>query len=321
MKRIIATIAVIAIAASVNAQRLFEGVATYRMSMNGSSATSVSTTYYRGQDKVTDMPQNKMKTIFLAEKKMQYAVMGMMGKPIVSSQVVDPDTMSAPLFEIASGLETVGNHRCLRVSYETPKVKVTTWLDTAYRIPFHYALDDAIPYGLPVRTETRMQMNGMAMETVSELVAVVAGGVDDALFAVPSTDGAVTLSADADGKPVLHGDTTGLYAPVHTERLVAVDSAGFRAAVAKGRVVCMLTATWCGPCRLMYPRLDAVAQRIGNGVRFVKFDIDQSPALARELGAVSIPVVILFDDGRELRRLISAAHSEDDLLRFVRGED
>lgn len=320
MKKILLILAVLLCVVPVISQDLFHGVATYRMSMGNASATTY-TTYYRGHDQLTDMPQSKMKTLYIAEQKTMFTVMGMMGKPIVSSRAFDPDTMEVPLFDVADGIEVVAGHRCIRVSYEDGNAMVseqcTVWLDTSYHIPFHYGLDDEIPYGLPVRTETKMNMKGQRMETQSELVSVVSGDVEDAMFVVPGTDGAVWMTLDADGNPTWSGDTTGLYAPIHSKLIEEVDSTGFCRAIANGKTVCMFTAVWCGPCRLMYPRLEAVAKQLGKGYRFIKVDIDRCPTIAREYGCMTIPVVILFENGKEQRRITSAAYSGDDILRFL----
>ena len=309
---------------AASAQGLWSGVATYSNWMVGGGSATTYTSYYRGMDVMTDMPQTKTKTLFLSSEKKQYTVMGMMGMPIVTSRDFDPDTMSMPLLDVADGLELVAGHNCIRVSYEGGNEmyseETTVWLDTTYRIPFLYSLDDEVPYGLPIRTEIRMKMKGQTMDMVSELMSVVEGVVDDAIFAVSSTEGAVTMSVDADGNPVLSGDTAGLFAPVHSDLLTEVDSVGFRTAIASGKTVCMFTAVWCGPCRLMYPRLEAVAKRFGSGYRFLKVDIDRCPTIAREYGCLTIPVVILFENGKELRRITSAVHSEEDIYRFITGE-
>ncbi len=324
MRQIVSLLVCMLAMGAVNAQTLFEGVVTYRMSMGGASPTTY-TTYYRAGDQLTDMPQSKMKMLYLAKEKTMYTVMGMLGKPVVSSRKFAPDTMDMPLFDVADGIEVIAGHRCIRVSYESGNAmgseQTTVWLDTSYHIPFHYGLDDDIPYGLPVRTETRMNMKGQNMETVKELVSVVAGEVEDALFVAPGTEGSVWLSADADGKPILSGDTTGIFAPVHSEMITEVDSIGFRTAIARGKTVCMFTAVWCGPCRLVYPRLEAVAKRLGRDYRFLKVDIDQCPTIAHKYGCMAIPVVILFEDGKEMRRITSAAHGEEDIYRFItKGE-
>lgn len=314
-------VAVIMLSSSLHAQKKWNGAVTYSNWMIGGGSATNYTSYYRGADVMTDMPQTKTKTLFLAEKKKQYTVSTMMGKPIVTSRNFDPDTMEVPLFNIADWLETVAGHSCIRVSYEAGNdvysEETTVWLDTSYHIPFYYSIDDEAPYGLPVRTEMRMKMNGQTMDVVAELVSVVEGEVDDALFAVPSTEGAVTISVNAEGKLTYSGDTTGLFAPIHSKLIENVDSTGFRKAIANGKTICMFTAVWCGPCRLMYPRLESVAKQLGKGNRFIKVDIDHCPTVANEYNCMTIPVIILFEDGKELRRLTSAAYSEEDIMNFI----
>jgi len=297
-----------------SAQELFNGVVTYKMSINGASAQTY-TVYYRGHDQMTDMPHNKMRTLYLSEEKKMYSIMSMMGKPVVSSFDFDAEALSGELFDESIPTEEIAGHHCLRITTdsgnEAMEGTVTVWLDTSYHIASQYGL------GLPVRTETRMEMKGHMMETVSELVSVVAGEVDDALFAIPGKEGTIWMSIDADGNPVISGDTTGLYAPIHSKRIDEVDSVGFRKAIAKGKTVCMFTAVWCGPCRLMYPRLENVAKQLGRGYRFIKVDIDRCRTIAKAYDCMTIPVVILFEDGKELRRITSAAYSEEDILKFV----
>ncbi len=299
-----------------SAQELFNGVVTYKMSMNGASA-QLYTVYYRGRDYMTDMPLTKLRTLYLSEEKKMYSIMSMMGKPMVSSFDFDAEPLHGKIFDDSAPTEEIAGHQCIRITSdndnETMEGKVTIWLDTSYHIASQYGL------GLPVRTETRMQMQGRTMETVSELVSVVEGEVDDALFAVPGKEGVVWMTIDADGNPVISGDTTGLYAPVHSERIEEVDSVGFRNAIANGKTVCMFTAVWCGPCRLMYPRLENVAKQLGRGYRFIKVDFDRCRTIAQEYDCMTIPVVILFEDGKELRRITSAAYGEEDILKFVEG--
>lgn len=301
------------------AQELFHGMAVYQMSMGKASAQTY-TTYYRGQDIMTEMPQSKMRTLYLESERCMYNVMGMMGKPMVNRYDVNLSTMEVPLFDIGDELQSIDGHSCLRVSYSTGNTRCTTWLDTGYHIPFYYGLDENIRHGLPVRTETSTSMRGMTTKSVTELVSIVAGRVDDALFAVPAKDNVVMMSMDGDGNIIAEGDTTGLFSPVATARLKEVDSLGFRSAIAQGRTVCIMSARWCGPCRLVYPRLENVAKRLGDSHRFILLDIDKNRALAKEYNSVSIPVVILFENGKELRRISSSAYSEDDLFKFIAGE-
>jgi thioredoxin 2 len=65
-------------------------------------------------------------------------------------------------------------------------------------------------------------------------------------------------------------------------------------------------ADWCGPCKIMAPLLDQVAQeRIGE-VLVTKLDTDRSPAMARRFNIRGIPTLILFRDGIEVAREVGA---------------
>jgi thioredoxin 1 len=62
------------------------------------------------------------------------------------------------------------------------------------------------------------------------------------------------------------------------------------------------TATWCGPCKMMKPVLEQLHQRMGDKVRIIKIDIDQSPAAAQAYNVQSVPTLLLFQQGRQLWR-------------------
>ncbi len=56
-------------------------------------------------------------------------------------------------------------------------------------------------------------------------------------------------------------------------------------------------ATWCGPCRMLRPILEELADEKPE-VKFVSIDVDQNEALAAQFGISSIPCVILFENGK-----------------------
>lgn len=63
-------------------------------------------------------------------------------------------------------------------------------------------------------------------------------------------------------------------------------------------------APWCGPCRMIAPELEAVAEAMDKRVRIVKVNVDEEPELAEEYGVQSIPNLILFKEGRPVRQMI-----------------
>ena len=77
-------------------------------------------------------------------------------------------------------------------------------------------------------------------------------------------------------------------------------------------------AAWCAPCRALAPRVEAVAARRAGDVQVVKVDIDQNPLTAQRYGVRAIPTLILFNQGREVERLLGAVSEAEIELRLDR---
>ena len=69
-------------------------------------------------------------------------------------------------------------------------------------------------------------------------------------------------------------------------------------------------ASWCGPCKLLSPVLDKVAQEFEGSVKFTKVNVDENPELAVKYGIVSIPTVMLFKGKEEPKRLIGLVDAQ-----------
>ena len=65
-------------------------------------------------------------------------------------------------------------------------------------------------------------------------------------------------------------------------------------------------ATWCGPCKMLAPVIDSIAGKYGDKAVIAKVDVDANPGLAAKYGVMSIPTVIFFKDGKEIRREVGA---------------
>ena len=63
-------------------------------------------------------------------------------------------------------------------------------------------------------------------------------------------------------------------------------------------------ADWCGPCRLMQPVVDKLAEDFDGRANVVKVDVDESPELASRYGVQSIPMFIVVRNGNAVQKLV-----------------
>ena len=66
-------------------------------------------------------------------------------------------------------------------------------------------------------------------------------------------------------------------------------------------------ATWCGPCRMQGPIIDALS---AEGYNVGKLDVDENPDIARRYNVMSIPTLILFKNGEEVQRFVGVQTKE-----------
>ena len=91
-----------------------------------------------------------------------------------------------------------------------------------------------------------------------------------------------------------------------------INGSDFEAVVLKSDkpVLVDFNATWCGPCRMLKPVLEEVAEERPD-VKVVGIDIDENPELAREYSIYSIPCLIVFRDGMEAERSVGLIPKEN----------
>jgi thioredoxin 1 len=65
-------------------------------------------------------------------------------------------------------------------------------------------------------------------------------------------------------------------------------------------------APWCGPCRMVGPVVEQLAEEMRGRLTFGKINIDENADAAMRYGVVSIPTMILFKDGKEVERIVGA---------------
>ncbi|PYT03230.1 MAG: thioredoxin [Acidobacteria bacterium] len=75
-------------------------------------------------------------------------------------------------------------------------------------------------------------------------------------------------------------------------------------------------AAWCGPCRMLAPTVEAIAEKYSESAAVVKLNVDDNPFTAEVYQIRSIPTLILFSEGKEVERVIGAA-SKESISRLI----
>ena len=63
-------------------------------------------------------------------------------------------------------------------------------------------------------------------------------------------------------------------------------------------------AQWCGPCRMVAPVVEELAEEYEGRISFGKVDVDQNPKIASQFGIMSIPTLLIFKDGSPVSNIV-----------------
>lgn len=87
-------------------------------------------------------------------------------------------------------------------------------------------------------------------------------------------------------------------------RVINMDEFNNEVANASGVAVIDFYATWCGPCKMLAPVFQEIANEFEGKAKFFKVDIDQTLDLARQYNVSSVPTMMIFRDGNLVETLI-----------------
>ena len=83
--------------------------------------------------------------------------------------------------------------------------------------------------------------------------------------------------------------------------MVELNDNNFAEEIKEGKVVVDCYADWCGVCKMMKPKVEELAGK-ETGYKVCLLNVDKCPKTAQELNILNLPTVILYQDGKELKR-------------------
>lgn len=100
--------------------------------------------------------------------------------------------------------------------------------------------------------------------------------------------------------------------------MVTLTKENFDGEIIKSEVPCLVDfwASWCGPCRMVSPIIDELADEYDGKLKVGKVNVDEEGELAAEYAVVSIPTIIIFKNGKVEQKLVGA-RSKDEFCDLI----
>ncbi len=97
--------------------------------------------------------------------------------------------------------------------------------------------------------------------------------------------------------------------------IIHADANTFNDTISQGLVLVDFYADWCGPCKMIAPELEKLANEVDD-VKIVKLDVDNANQVAQQYNVRSIPTLILFKDGKIVEQKLGF-QPKDMLLQWI----
>ena len=102
--------------------------------------------------------------------------------------------------------------------------------------------------------------------------------------------------------------------------VINITKDNFESEVLKSPVPVLLDfwATWCGPCRMVSPIVDEIAEESDGSYKVGKINVDEQPELAQHFRVMSIPTLVVVKNGKEVQRAVGL-HAREQLEEMLRN--
>lgn len=97
--------------------------------------------------------------------------------------------------------------------------------------------------------------------------------------------------------------------------IIHADENNFNNLISDGKVLVDFFATWCGPCKMLSPILEEISSDRSD-IKIVKVDVDECSSLARKFGVMSIPTLLLIENG-EIKDKKIGLQSKEELIEWI----
>ncbi len=94
--------------------------------------------------------------------------------------------------------------------------------------------------------------------------------------------------------------------------IIHLEEQNFKKLIQEPTILVDFYANWCGPCKMLSP----ILEKVSSDIKVIKVDVDKFEKLSREYGIMSIPTVILFENGEEVKRNIGFM-SQEQVEKFI----
>ncbi|MDB8792694.1 thioredoxin [Romboutsia sp. 1001216sp1] len=89
-----------------------------------------------------------------------------------------------------------------------------------------------------------------------------------------------------------------------------INESKFANEISEGVVVVDFFATWCGPCKMLSPIIDSLAEEMKDSVKFIKVDADESVNILQEYGVAGLPTIAIFKEGQKQDMIVGFSPKE-----------